>query len=774
MSPDSGVLTGWMRTMRQLVAAWPEAWDTGTASVSPRDLLLACDLFAMRMWAKTSGAYLDRYKIESGAVHRTDTSVVLCAQDMKKNGLEVALKFIREPQHFASEIFGRFSDEREDPNALDAAVIRIIGWHVPHPHSSRKAYERLHDLDTGRKLLDSLQMDPGSYLPVVIGGLDNVDSLRWRCRLAECTGTDNELSGGLAPFDQYREYPYVLVLARGDRSLHDVCAKEQIAGHDVAEIRKIISGVSKCLAELHSMGIVHGDVKQRNVLRQSGTDHANPWILCDMDASVGVGSSIGAKSSSAYWPPELAQLHFSRCTRCSRCSRCRTKGESQDVLAGATSFDVWSLGVIIFEMCSGQSLFGQDTGNDQLVNNDDKVRLCTWYTISDHELDPVGNLLKDDFATDADVEAARNLIRWCLKGDPADRPTMKEVLQHPFLTPSTPLEDQAMFYHGFLSHAQRDASSTAAALSMLYGQFGLHTWVDMRQELLTLEGMRHGVLSSAVFILILSEHILDSWYCCQELLCAIEAKKPVQLVIEEEERFHPFDLEAWNQSKAALSSVDRASIVDEQCEWQVEAGADKLVQLIEQTIDAHLPNAIVYRRRGFEVKAMMRELCVRAPVQPKILLPVEPRLTVKRRLPVLVIYNSSLPLARKMVAEVKTGLLHYDGIDFCDESKSQEAARVLLILTKGVLKPPALKLLKEVLTQDEQTRSDRLVCLYSEKAGWTFKDNQEKESAEQHVQRAIDGHEALSYRPKTDGMSRHEFPALLIEVAKRLGLYLTT
>lgn len=753
-SPNSGAvhLQSWQETMQQLVREGPDAWGTSTGKASPRDLLLACDLLSMRMWAKTSGAYLNRYIIEPSAVHRTATSVVLFAQDMKKHRMEVALKFVREPEHFAAEIFGRFSNGR-NPNDLDAVVIRIIAWHIPHRDSSRELYNQLRDLDNGegQKLVGSKMMIPDFHQPIVIGGLDNLDSQAFRGRLAENTGTDYELDGGLAPFDQYKEYPYVLVLARGDKSLHDVCAKEYVAGHNMAQIRDIVRGVSTCLAELHSFDIVHGDVKQRNILRTSGKHHANRWILCDMDASAHVGGAIGAKSSSAYWPPELARVRFS---------------SSEEALDAVTAFDIWSLGVIIFEMCAGRSLFGQDTANDQLVNEDDKVRLCTWYTISDHELDAVSMSV----GTDAEVEAARNLIRWCLKGDPDNRPTAGEVLSHPFLNPSATLEERPMEYHGFISHAQADASSTAMNMFMLYGQFGLHTWVDMRQELLTLDGMRRGVRRSAVFILILTEHVLESWYCCQEMLCAIEAKKPVQLVLEEEKRFHPFDLKGWTQSKAPLGSIDKDNIVDQTMKWQVDVGQEKLVSLIENIIDDNLSKAVVYRRRAFEVDAMMRELCVRAPVKPPIILPVEQRPTIKRRVSVLVIHNTQSQTACEMVADMKEGLLHNYAIDFCTEKEIHKATRVLLILTKGVLTPPALTLLERVLEHDKLTHADRLVCVYNEHAGWQFKHNVEKQSAPKHVQLAIDAHEALAYRPKTDDMTRHEFPALLTELAKRLGM----
>jgi serine/threonine protein kinase len=102
----------------------------------------------------------------------------------------------------------------------------------------------------------------------------------------------------------------------------------------------------------------------------------------------------------------------------------------------------------------GQSLFAQDIANDSLVDARDKTVLCAWHTIGDADLDkvfaaadppPSARLLAD----------AKNLIRWCLDGDPAKRPTFAQILQHRALdrTADAPLA-RPMKFHGFISHSQ--------------------------------------------------------------------------------------------------------------------------------------------------------------------------------------------------------------------------------------------------------------------------------------------------------------------------------
>ena len=94
----------------------------------------------------------------------------------------------------------------------------------------------------------------------------------------------------------------------------------------------------------------------------------------DMDAATHAGKPIGKKTSTAYSPPELARV--------------RASGGEQLQIA-STSFDVWSLGVMLFELCTGRTLFRQDTSNDDLLMDEDKHTLCAWQEISEEELEEV-------------------------------------------------------------------------------------------------------------------------------------------------------------------------------------------------------------------------------------------------------------------------------------------------------------------------------------------------------------------------------------------------
>ena len=197
-----------------------------------------------------------------------------------------------------------------------------------------------------------------------------------------------------------------------------------------------------------------GDLKPLNIVRMSD----GSLKLIDLDASARIGSErAGAKSSTAYSPPELYR-HI------------MMPQIFPEAPMAHPSFDVWAIGVLIYEMLTGESLMLRNQRGDNIKEQlSEQRRLCSWDTISDDELE----LVLDEWA--------KHLIRWCLTADPTQRPTLEQILSHPFLGGASVPMPLPMVFHAFMSHCQREAAGDVGKLYELYAKYGLHNWLDMKQ-----------------------------------------------------------------------------------------------------------------------------------------------------------------------------------------------------------------------------------------------------------------------------------------------------
>ena len=177
--------------------------------------------------------------------------------------------------------------------------------------------------------------------------------------------------------------------------------------------------------------------------------------LPDHRDAAGVGQPIGEKTSTAFAPPELGRQRF----------------VTGGCLASAqTSFDVWSLGMILYELCSGRNFLAQDIANDELVEPADRTRLVTSRIITDAKLAALFSSGEAEAGAGA-VEAAKNLIRWSLKGNPEERPTVRAP---------EPMQRRELC-HVFLSHAQKGGGPRPADLRLPRGRLGVRLQGEERR-----------------------------------------------------------------------------------------------------------------------------------------------------------------------------------------------------------------------------------------------------------------------------------------------------
>ena len=533
--------------------------------------------------------------------------------------------------------------------------------------------------------------------------------------------------------DFFPEKPYVLVMERGSTSLWHEIGTQRIGGYRPAVATKIFTDAVGKVQALHNVGLIHSDLKPRNFLRMNGM-----LMLCDMDAALEIGKerTQDMKCSTAYCPPELAKHIFAG---------------GPTIKSIDAAFDVWSLGVILYELCTGQHLFSQDISNDNLVDDNDQTILCAWYTIPD-------SYLKRVFPGQ-DAQDAKDLIRWCLKGEPSERPTIKDILAHPFCTGSaSTMSLRPMKYHAFLCHAQGDASGTAATLYSLHKALGIHLWYDMRATQLNLDGMKQGVQDSDVIMIVLSRTTLSRWFCRQEILEAVASSRKIQLILEEDPRFNPFDLELWRQAKMVYD-CDNKVFHEATPEWSV----------IAKAIDDHLDDAVPFRRRAYEQDGMMRAICQRC----RWKIPMKPTdMDTSKMFTVFVIF-----ITQTIFEELRDGIAgRLPGVRLTADTAELSCAKyVLVVLTKGVI-DKRKSLFMQAIEEDKTNRVDRLVFVKKEfifdgvkqDDAWEFGSHEQKRASD--INMAVNAHEALPYRPKVASSSRyrHEYPLMVGELLEKL------
>lgn len=126
-----------------------------------------------------------------------------------------------------------------------------------------------------------------------------------------------------------------------------------------------------------------------------------------------------------------------------------------------------------------------------------------------------------------------------------------------------PFQSESSEFHFFLSHYQKEFGDACANVDSLLKKQGVMCWFDKRAKNITGDSMALGIEQSDSYVLFLSTGVLTRRWVRFELLTAIKMEKPIVLVLDNDARRAPFDLESLDSEKVVPLTVDGEADVTE-------------------------------------------------------------------------------------------------------------------------------------------------------------------------------------------------------------------
>lgn len=200
----------------------------------------------------------------------------------------------------------------------------------------------------------------------------------------------------VAGYDKRFRNQCALVLERGAQDLKTFLnARGRLQGK---ELRDACIAAAQCVQALHNVGLVWTDLKTENFVVMADGEVKG----IDLESAMPVGDNPVDYSPEAC-PPEFADAFLA--------------GDGP-YFTLETSYDIWSLGMLMLELSTGRGFFDGKT----------PVQITKWLRDSE-EMVPV-----DEF--DIEDDRLKDLLKRCLQPDPKKRPNMAQILLHPYFITS--------------------------------------------------------------------------------------------------------------------------------------------------------------------------------------------------------------------------------------------------------------------------------------------------------------------------------------------------
>ena len=193
--------------------------------------------------------------------------------------------------------------------------------------------------------------------------------------------------------------------------------------------------------------------------------------MIDLDAAVHFNGNahVGLKYSSAFLTPEILCKDGDNVVRV-RSLQDWIPDAGYDLVLAAPAHDIWSLGCVLFLLCTGITLVCGNV-NDDLMYEEDFIKLWEWTEATKRsKLSQVKNHL------------SRNLLSLLLMKYPRSRLDASQVLSHPFLTgvSGSRLPGSEPKWDVFLSYRVDSDSDHVEELYDAHTEKGLMVWWDKK------------------------------------------------------------------------------------------------------------------------------------------------------------------------------------------------------------------------------------------------------------------------------------------------------
>ncbi|KAK3286918.1 hypothetical protein CYMTET_5551 [Cymbomonas tetramitiformis] len=139
-----------------------------------------------------------------------------------------------------------------------------------------------------------------------------------------------------------------LVLERGEFNLQEYLKK---AGRRLDSVKKksILSDIYNALSAMHrNSDLVHGDIKPANIVKFAQDD---VWKLIDMATASKIDEDATVEYTLRYAAPEVVKLAL----------------QGQKTAPRNPALDMWSAGVVMYEVYTGQRLFDEQISDQQVM-----------------------------------------------------------------------------------------------------------------------------------------------------------------------------------------------------------------------------------------------------------------------------------------------------------------------------------------------------------------------------------------------------------------------